>query len=617
MKATLPILFFFLSLPLLSQPPVVPILERKITISFTGESIPTALNRIGQQGGFSFSYNAAIISANETVSLEAQGNTVREILNEIFKGSISYKDKGKHLILTKAPTIQPKESSTLVIISGYIEDETTGEKVADASVYEKTTLTSSVTDQYGFYKIKLDSKQPVTTIKVSKKNYRDTLVAITAAVNQYLTISIKPVNHDSVTIVATIEKPDSVVQKKVEQEEESFPYESEANIQNISDTLYREFQASLLPFVSTNGRLSGNVINDYSINFFGGISLGTRQLEIGFFTNIDRGDVSWLQVAGFGNLVGGNVYGIQGAGFFNLNRKEVKAVQLAGFANTNLDEARGVQLAGFANTNLKSMHGVQVAGFSNYSNGSSVGAQVSGFSNVHLGFYRGSQVAGFANVNTKGISGTQIAGFANVATGNISGSQIASFANYAKNVRGTQISLFNYADSLSGVPIGLVSFVNRGYHKLEVSADEVFYTNIAFRTGVSKFYNILFAGMKPDYLAKDYNVWSFGYGLGTARKITRWLYLNLDVTSQQVNKGNITQALSLLNKVHVGFDFQLAKKLSLYGGATLNGYLTRTTFTDYAPLFTDYQPNVFYDHTDRNNVNLKMWLGGKVGVRFL
>jgi hypothetical protein len=75
-------------------------------------------------------------------------------------------------------------------------------------------------------------------------------------------------------------------------------------------------QVSLLPFIGTHGRLSGNVINDYSINFLGGYSRGTRQLELGFFFNLDRGDVRWLQIAGFGNMVGGNFYGIQDSGIF-------------------------------------------------------------------------------------------------------------------------------------------------------------------------------------------------------------------------------------------------------------------------------------------------------------
>ena len=91
----------------------------------------------------------------------------------------------------------------------------------------------------------------------------------------------------------------------------TMPYESEPNVQNISDTLYRDIQISLLPFVGSNNGLSGNTINNYSINMLGGYSLGTRQIELGFFFNIDRGDVSWLQIGGVGNLVGRNVYGVQ------------------------------------------------------------------------------------------------------------------------------------------------------------------------------------------------------------------------------------------------------------------------------------------------------------------
>jgi Tymovirus coat protein. len=145
----LSLIFFLSSSAIFSQAPLAPILERQISISLVNESIPSALNRIGKLGGFSFSYNAAIISSSETVSIEATGKTVREILNEIFKGSMNYKDKGKHLILTRVQATSAKETSTIVIISGYIEDEKTGEKLADASVYEKNTLASAVTISMG------------------------------------------------------------------------------------------------------------------------------------------------------------------------------------------------------------------------------------------------------------------------------------------------------------------------------------------------------------------------------------------------------------------------------------------------------------------------------------
>lgn len=578
-----------------------PILERSVSVSARNEKIPSVLNRIGQAAGFSFSYNSAIIDSNQEISVEAINQPVRSLLNEIFNESMNYKEKGNYLILTRAVPAPVKNNIIVVVIDGYVQDETTGEKISNASVYDKRSLTSSVTDDFGYFKLKLEKKTDSISLSVSKKNYRDTLVSITATTNQYLTISLTPIKQDSVVITAQTKPVDTVAVPK--KEVLSLPYESEPNVQNISDTLYELVQVSFLPFLGTNGRLSGNIVNDYSINFFGGYSLGTRQIELGFFFNLDRGDVSWLQLAGFGNAVGGKVYGIQAAGFANVNGDETEAIQLAGFANTNLGNTRGVQVAGLANTNLGKMNGVQVAGFSNVTAMPSQGVQVAGFGNVQIGNYVGSQFAGATNI----------------ATEKITGSQVSILYNHGREVRGTQIGLINYADTLGGVPIGLLSIVKKGYHKIELSADEVFYTNLAFRSGVKKFYTQLMAGFKPTQSIEptDTSVWTFGYGLGTSPRINRWLSIDIDLLSQHVNKGSYTDELSLLNKFYVGLDFQLAKKFSLATGITLNGYLTRPSYTDYPTLFTDFTPNIFFDEDVGSDLNLKMWLGPKVALRFL
>jgi hypothetical protein len=584
-----------------AQEKAVPILERTVSVHVVNEKVPSVLNRIGQAGGFSFSYNSAIIDPDQNVSLDITNQTVRSVLNEIFRGSMNYKVKSNYLILTKAVIAPVKNNTIVVIINGYVEDKATGEKISQASVYDKNSVTSAVTDQFGYFNLKLEKKTDSISLSVSKKNYRDTLVSITAPNNQYLTISIDPISADSILISAQTSPADSMVVEK--KEEMSFPYESEPNVQNISDTLYELVQVSFLPFLGTNGRLSGNIINDYSINFLGGYSLGTRQIELGFFFNLDRGDVSWLQIAGFGNIVGGKVYGIQAAGFANVNGANTEAVQLAGFVNTNRGDTRGVQLAGFANTNLGKMNGVQIAGFSNVTGQPSNGVQVAGVGNVQLGDY----------------SGSQFAGLTNIATEKITGSQISALFNYSRKVQGTQIGLINYADTLGGVPIGLLSIVKSGYHKIELSADEVFYTNLGFRSGVRKFHTMVMAGFKPQQSLDpaDTSVWTFGYGLGTSPKLARWLYLDLDLSSQHVNKGSFTDALSLLNKVYVGFDFQVAKKFSIATGVTFNGYLTSNAYTEYPTLFTGYQPKIVAERNFSNDTNLKMWWGAKIALRFL
>src|ERR1044071_3136353 len=94
------------------------ILDRRIDVSFKNEKVTTVLNRIGQMANFSFSYNAAIISNDDVVTVEKKNVTVREVLNELFKGSMNYKEKGNHLILTRVPVKAPKSNVTSMIISG-------------------------------------------------------------------------------------------------------------------------------------------------------------------------------------------------------------------------------------------------------------------------------------------------------------------------------------------------------------------------------------------------------------------------------------------------------------------------------------------------------------------
>lgn len=591
--ASLLLILFFGPTVLFAQSKT-PILDRRVSISVSDEKVSSILARIGKENSFSFSYNPVILGEDRLMSFTASNKAIREILNDIFKGTVDLKEKKSHVILTKV--VKPQTVTTAIVISGYVEDAITRERVPDASVYNKKSVTSVVTDQSGFFRMKLDKKDQAATIAVSKREYRDTVVVITAPGDQYINISIAPIGKDSLLVKAEMSAKDSLNKE----EELSLPYADEPNVVNITDNLYNDIQISFLPFLGSNGTLSGNMVNDYSINMLAGYSRGTRQIELGFFVNIDREDVSYLQIAGFGNLVGRNVYGVQASGFANVNGGETKAVQLTGFANVNFESFRGVQLAGFSNTNLSSADGVSVAGLSNLARGDSKGVQIAGGGNIHFGDFTGSQFAGLANFSTHHISGSQISGL----------------FNYGQRVRGTQIGVFNFADSLGGVPIGVVSYVRSGYHKLEISADEVFSTNVAFRTGVRSFYNIVLAGFKPEKVINDTNVWTFGYGLGTAARLSRWLQLNIDLTAQHVNKGSFTHELSLLNKLHVGVDFQLAKKFSVYTGVTLNGYLTRASYTDYPMLFTDFSPSIFTDHTYNNGTNLKMWLGAQIGVRF-
>ncbi len=555
-----------------------PILERTITIRFSNQRTDLVLNDISRLGGFSFSYNPSVINPEKIISGNFTNTPVREILLKIFGNSVDFREKKGYVILQKAkqtpptPTTPPDNR----VFSGYVRAED-GAPVTWASVYDRASLESTVSNDYGFYRIRFSSRHLPLTLFFSKQGYRDTSFFLQENSDVYLNVTLQKIQVDSISPV----NYDSL--SKVAESSVSAFFNGISQDQNISDTLYRKYQVSVWPYVGTNLKLSGNVINDYSFNIFGGLSMGTRKLELGGFFNLDKHDVSYMQVAGFSNLCGGNAKGVQLAGFTNIVRNKVSGVQISGFVNASFGDVEGLQIAGFVNSALDSMKGVQLSGFCNIAGNSMKGTQISGFCNVVIDTLRGTQLG---------------------------------FFNYTRYLQGSQIGFFNYSKNTSSVPVGFMSYVNGGYHKIEISADEIIPLNIAFRSGVNSFHNILTAGINP--FTGDSLLWNFGYGIGTSGHISPKTMLELDLTASQIVENGKVEKINLVNKLYLGIDTKLAKKFSLAAGITVNGQLTNTNYDQYPDIFTWYEPHIFYDHTwELDNARLQMWFGGKVALRFL
>lgn len=346
-----------------------------------------------------------------------------------------------------------------------------------------------------------------------------------------------------------------------------------------ADTTTVSMQFSFVPFVGTNGTNSGNVINDVSFNFLGGYSAGTRAFEMAGLFNINRGDMTGVQLAGLFNQVGGKVDGVQLAGLFNSNLQTVRGVQLAGLTNFTTGTVDGVQLAGLANFSPKSVKGVQLSGLANFSG--------------------------------KDLEGSQIAGLANFTAHDVRGSQVGSF-NYARKVDGFQLGIINYADSMSGVPVGLISFVRSGYQTVEISANGVLPMNLALRTGKREFYNILFAGIRPEL--NEQPTWAFGYGVGTSPKLGRNVFLNIEASSEQLSKGRV-EALNLVNRLYVGAEVQLSKKLAVFAGPTLNLRVFDVSFAGHPELFTYTNPQIRNENIYPEDISSQWWWGFRAGFR--
>jgi hypothetical protein len=454
-------------------------------------------------------------------------------------------------------------------------DDETGYMIHNASIYEKALLASALTNEKGYFKIKLKSRAKTAALSVSKEFYEDTTVTIEPKYNQQISITITPISEeDQITIIRPEDYfvPDSLrITVKKDSGTTTYTYvkvdstkveatgfgrfliSSKQKMQSINLKKFfteRPFQVSFTPGLSTHGSLSSQVINNFSLNIFGGYSGGVNGIEIGGLFNIDKKDVKFFQVGGLFNVVGGSV----------------KGVQLGGINNTVLDSVSGLQVAGINNMVKKKFSGFQLAGVYNYVEDS----------------VKGTQAAGVLNFARQKVTGTQISGVVNISTKEMRGTQIAGVINYAKKIKGLQIGLINIADSSEGYSIGLINIILKGYHKLSISTNELMNTNAAFKTGNRKFYSILQAGM--NWGSSDKKIYSFGYGLGSEMRIGKIFSINPEVSANYLYLGS-WDYLNLLNKFNLNLNLRLGKYISIFGGPSFNVYYSQqpVSITGYKP----------------------------------
>jgi hypothetical protein len=627
-------LLFFLLLSASAQAQSTPPLERLISVSLQNEPLNQALTIIGRAGQFSFSYNPGILNQSNSVSLRVINRPVREVLGQVFGGSVRLRSRGNHVILLRADEPeQPKD----FMLDGYIIDGQTNRRVGAVSIFERTSLRSAVSNEYGYYRLKLPATLPVMRLEIRRQAYLSQSLTITARRSQpqniYLTAVTAPVIPRAVPVLpidtpslpidtdsanrltpVAVELP--IMLASADSGVASLPsalfdrsrrtigrwaLSAKQIITDINldrDTLYRTWQVSFVPVIGTNGALGGRIINDYSVNALIGYSLGVRKAEVGGLLNLIGADVHGFQAAGFGNIVGGNTRGFQAAGFLNVNRGNVGPVQLAGFLNVVNGNTSGFQAAGFVNTVHGQTNGVQLAGFLN-TNRQTVQAV---------------QIAGFANVAGTDVLGWQVAGFTNIVRGQLTGYQLSGFLNMAQNVvGGRQFGFINVARSSEKTPFGFLSYVRQnGYRNIEISANEVTMLNATFRTGVRPFYNIFTAGLNPGS-----NIWSYGYGLGTATRERRGWSLSAEGTAHQLNRtGKGVENMNLLLRLSPTVIKQVNTRLGLSLGPTLNGYYSADLQTN--PLLNQSILAVIVtpDGPANNRDEWSGWVGWQVGVRY-
>lgn len=128
------------------------ILGRKISCKIKQKSIPEILKEIESKAGVSFNYNLKIIPEGK-FNLTAKNEELNVVLVKLLHPhklifSLLY---GNYIVINKS------EKTDRFTVSGYVYDETSGEKLIGVTVYNVYDLKNTTTNQDGYYSLTLIS----------------------------------------------------------------------------------------------------------------------------------------------------------------------------------------------------------------------------------------------------------------------------------------------------------------------------------------------------------------------------------------------------------------------------------------------------------------------------
>ncbi|WPR77167.1 hypothetical protein [Algoriphagus sp. NG3] len=519
-------------------------LEKKIQIENADElTLRQMLESLSKTNNFYFSYESSLLQLDRPLTNNRYSGSIGNLLVKELGNKYEFRELPGYIIIRYAPEkldldAEMETQFNRVTVKGYIKNIRTNEGVSQASIYDKNSLASTLTDENGFFKLKYKKNNASVWLTLSKENYRDTTFLLLPTVS----IKAKKDNRSFRYIPG-----DSVTQEMEESFLGNLFIGFRQRLQGINVGSYfaeSPFQMSLTPGLSSKGMFNSQTISNFSLNLIGGYTAGIEGLEVAGIFNINKRDVKSVQVAGVFNLVGGSSQGIQVGGIYNSVYKNVQGLQIGGIYNHVKGDVNGLQIGGIVNR-VNNAADLQIAGVVNH-------AKLSN----HF------QLAGIAN-NTLESAGFQLAGISNIV-GDTVKHQLSGIINRAKKVNGFQISLINIAQE-NDYAIGLLNFIRNGEMNLSLAIDESSFTHLTLRSGGRKMYGIL--GVAYNLRAIDTPI---GLEAGLGIHLLTNHKFSLDTEFVSLTGTDFQEASNQLQSFRLLSGYRFGNHLRIFAGPSLN-----------------------------------------------
>lgn len=189
------------------------LLDKQISLRVEEKSIKTVLTQIENETKVSFVYSPAAINADRKVSINAQNQTLKEVLDAFFSplhikyrllGNriiLSYQNDGKVLLEPKQnllPNVENQKAIADITVTGKITDEK-GETLPGVSITIKGTNRGASSDVNGEYSISVPDTKAVLVYSFVGYNAQEIAVGNQTKINISLKIDTKAL--DEVVVV--------------------------------------------------------------------------------------------------------------------------------------------------------------------------------------------------------------------------------------------------------------------------------------------------------------------------------------------------------------------------------------------------------------------------------
>ncbi|MFV0378032.1 MAG: carboxypeptidase-like regulatory domain-containing protein [Mangrovibacterium sp.] len=192
--------FFILcafTLSVVAQGEEAVLLNRRLTIGFSGSSLETALTTLSDKAGINFSYDPSLIDLDASVNSNYTDRELGFILNNLLGNEFVFQQLGNQLVI-KLKEIHAGESQvpgdTLRFIRGKILDRDYGDALPYASISVQDQAFGTMTNSEGNFELKLPPKFWHDTLVFSCMGYARKLIPAGSIAGDSLVLRLRPVN---------------------------------------------------------------------------------------------------------------------------------------------------------------------------------------------------------------------------------------------------------------------------------------------------------------------------------------------------------------------------------------------------------------------------------------